>query len=182
MLRTAFKNAWSQPSLESRLSTLAGLVIPFGAVALFVYLTVSSVIHRQYAPSVIGFLASAVFVLIGIKVVRTLAAGNRLTLEGRLGEVRGSLENIGRVLGDLDQELATRLAALEATQARLERYEQAGIVTPEQRQAVDQIFDERLQKESRRSRRRDLVLFTLGIPVGFALNVASAPLWHLLTK
>ncbi|GIH21492.1 hypothetical protein Raf01_96640 [Rugosimonospora africana] len=108
------------------------------------------------------------------------------TLKARLGDIRESLGDIGRVLGELDTELAARLQALEESQTRLERYERLATLTPDQREAIDQFFDQRLAEEGKRSGRRDLTLFSLGllfaIPIGLLVNWASVPVWQWLTR
>lgn len=159
---------------------VAYLVLIIPVIAIIHWTTGTSIEGALTVPAAVGALLLVVYENFGG------STPPPTTLNTRLGKVRDSLRQTGEMLSAIDEELATRLAALEESQSRLERYEQLSTLTPDQRNAIDAFFDQRFEREGRQSRRRDLMLFSLGllfaIPVGFVVNWASAPLWHLLTK
>ncbi|WP_328452758.1 hypothetical protein [Amycolatopsis sp. NBC_00438] len=99
----------------------------------------------------------------------------------RIGEVRRHLAATGKILRELEDDLSTRVALLQATQAKANEYERLASINAQQAQAIDAMVGRQFKRQGRASAIYWWAGVVLAFVLGLVVNWFSAPLWAWIT-
>jgi hypothetical protein len=102
--------------------------------------------------------------------------------QDRIKEVVRHLESTGRLLRDLEDDLATRTKVLQQLQQDAERYEKLIGLNAEQAKAIDDMVGRQLKQQAKEARLLWIISLVLAVVFGFVVNWFSTPLLNWFTN
>ncbi len=99
----------------------------------------------------------------------------------RIAEARRYIDATGKLLGELEDELNTRIKVLEQLQATSERYEQLASLNREQAKTIEDMVRHQFKRQERITWLQWWGAIVLAGILGFIINWASNPLWVWIT-
>jgi hypothetical protein len=167
--------------------------ITFGVAVILVFLAgvgliggwASSVVNWPHggAKEVLGYLIGCLAILsiptvahaitVLLDILHLAKSQEDESIERRLANMHGMIDETADLMDQLRQELADRSAALQALTAQKKEYENLAALNREEAEAVSRLVDKAVANANRRSTKVGYLLFILGLLTSIPLGVLA---------